>query len=214
MDLREELAVGAHSMKSVLYLLTVLALLGAFDTLYYHEWRARLPALGRSARSELRLHAFRDFVYTILFVGLPWLVWQGRFVLLLVALFLVEVVLTLCDFVVEDWIRKPLGGVYPGERIVHAVMGIVYGAMLAFVVPTMQIWWSRPTKLTLSPPVVAEPLRWFLVVMAVGVLLLSGVRDLCAAAGLRGSTRPWARQHSDQDGSLPVTRGRAKLNRG
>ncbi len=129
------------------------------------------------------------------------------------ALFLVEVVLTLCDFVVEDWIRKPLGGVYPGERIVHAVMGIVYGAMLAFVVPTMQIWWSRPTKLTLSPPVVAEPLRWFLVVMAVGVLL-SGVRDLCAAAGLRGSTRPWARQHSDQDGSLPVTRGRAKLNRG
>jgi len=66
MDLREELAVGAHSMKSVLYLLTVLALLGAFDTLYYHEWRARLPALGRSARSELRLHAFRDFVYTIL----------------------------------------------------------------------------------------------------------------------------------------------------
>lgn len=178
-------------MKSVLYLLTVLALLGAFDTLYYHEWRARLPALGRSARSELLLHALRDFVYTVLFVGLPWLVWQGRFVLLLVALFLVDVVLTLWDFVVEDWIRKPLGGVYPGERIMHAVMGIVYGAMLAFVVPAMQIWWSRPTKLTLSPPLVAEPLRWFLVVMAVGVFL-SGVRDLCAAAGLRGSTWPWA----------------------
>lgn len=34
-DLPEESAVGAPSMKSVLYLLTALALV--FDTLYYHE---------------------------------------------------------------------------------------------------------------------------------------------------------------------------------
>ena len=107
---------------------------------------------------------------------------------------MVEIVLTLWDFVVEDWIRKPLGGVYPGERIMHAVMGIVYGAMLAYVIPTMQIWWSRPTRLTLSPSPVAEPLRWFMVVMAVGVLL-SGVRDWCASAGLRGSAWPWAPRH-------------------
>jgi hypothetical protein len=98
--------------------------------------------------------------------------------------------------------------VYPGERIMHAVMGIVYGAMLAFAVPTMQIWLSRPTKLTLSPPVVAEPLRWFLVVMAVGVFL-SGVRDLCAAAGLRSST--WlGRQHSDQHRSQYAGEGKAE----
>lgn len=58
-------------MTLVLYLLAALALLGAFDTLYYHEWRARLPALQKSADSELRLHAFRDFVYSILFLGLP-----------------------------------------------------------------------------------------------------------------------------------------------
>jgi hypothetical protein len=92
--------------------------------------------------------------------------------------------------------------VYPGQRIMHAVMGIVYGAMLAFVVPTMQIWWSRPTKLTLSPQQVAQALRWFLVVMAVGVFL-SGVRDLCASAGLQGSTWPWA----------PALGGGQKLNR-
>jgi hypothetical protein len=27
--------------------------IGAFDTLYYHEWRARLPARARQAASEL-----------------------------------------------------------------------------------------------------------------------------------------------------------------
>src|SRR5438067_622274 len=118
-------------MKLALYLLAVLAFLGAFDTLYYHEWRARLPALGPRARSELQLHALRDFVYAVLFAGLPWVAWEGWYLVLLVALLLAEVVLTLWDFVVEDWIRKPLGGVYAGERVMHGIMGIVYEAMLA-----------------------------------------------------------------------------------
>ena len=34
---------------------------------------------------------------------------------------LAEIVLTLWDFVVEDWVRKSLGGLYPGE---HAALGI------------------------------------------------------------------------------------------
>ena len=128
-------------MKLALYLLAALAFLGAFDTLYYHEWRARLPALGAQARSELRLHALRDFVYALLFAALPWLAWQGWYVVILGALLLTEIVLTLWDFVVEDWVRKPLGGVYAGERVMHGVMGIVYGAMLASVVPTLRTWW-------------------------------------------------------------------------
>ena len=50
-------------MTTTLTLFVVLACLGAFDTLYYHEWRARLPAMGPLARSDLPLHALRDFVY-------------------------------------------------------------------------------------------------------------------------------------------------------
>jgi len=49
-------------MRTALYLLIAVAFLGAFDTLYYHEFRAKLPAMGKSARSELQLHAGRDFV--------------------------------------------------------------------------------------------------------------------------------------------------------
>ena len=59
------------------YLLGVLAILGAADTLYFHEWRARLPGMGKRARAELQLHALRDFVYSVLFGTLPWLAWQG-----------------------------------------------------------------------------------------------------------------------------------------
>ncbi len=58
-------------MSAVLWLLLLQGLLGAFDTLYYHEWRAKLPALGAGASAELKLHAARDFVYALLFLTLP-----------------------------------------------------------------------------------------------------------------------------------------------
>ena len=173
-----------------LRLLVLLALLGAFDTLYYHEWRARLPALGPAARDELRLHALRDFVYAILFATIPWIAWQGLYVFALAALLLIEIVLTLWDFVVEDWIRKPLGGVYPGERVMHAIMGIVYGAALAFLIPVMHQWWFQPPRLAFAAPPASVSLGAILTLMAAGVFL-SGIRDWCASAGMRGSAWPW-----------------------
>jgi hypothetical protein len=176
-----------------LRLFVVLACLGAFDTLYYHEWRARLPAMGPLARSELQLHAGRDFIYAIIFGTLPWLVWQGRYVVPLIALLVVEIVLTLWDFVVEDWIRKPLGGVYPGERVMHGIMGIVYGAAIACLVPVLRAWWTEPSGLLIASPANSMFLSWTLTIMAAGVLL-SGLRDLCAAAGVPGSAWPWARR--------------------
>jgi hypothetical protein len=108
----------------------------------------------------------------------------------LAGLLLAEIILTLWDFVVEDWIRKPLGGVYAGERIMHAVMGIVYGAMLAFLLRTIWIWWNESTSLEITPAPSPELLRWAITVMGVGVLL-SGLRDLYASLGLPGGGWPW-----------------------
>lgn len=34
-------------MIGALWLLAILGITGAFDTLYYHEWRAQLPARAR-----------------------------------------------------------------------------------------------------------------------------------------------------------------------
>ena len=177
-------------MDVVLYLLASLAFIGAFDTLYYHEWRARLPALGRSARLELRLHSLRDFVYAILFCTLPWIAWHGSYAIALSALLLIEIILTLWDFVIEDWVRKPLGGLYPGERITHAIMGILYGALLANMAPVLWTWGTEHRGLVPLQQPSHMGLRWTLTVMGMGVLL-SGIRDLCAAAGVRGSAWPW-----------------------
>jgi hypothetical protein len=177
-------------LSKVLYLLALQGILGALDTLYYHEWRARLPLLGPMARSELLLHAARDFLYVIIFSTLPWLAWRGFWTSALASLLLAEVVITFRDFIVEDEVRKPLGGVYHGERVMHAVMGIVYGAMLAYLIPAMVSWWAMPTALTFSPPPIPDVLRWTLMLMSLG-LLLSGVRDACAAYGLPHSSWPW-----------------------
>ena len=101
-----------------------------------------------------------------------------------------EIVITLRDFMVEDRVRAGFGGVLPGERATHAVMGIVYGAMLAFLVPTLAAWWSQPMALAWDPVAAPEWVRLALWLMSAGVFL-SGVRDLGAVYGLRASRWPW-----------------------
>lgn len=178
-------------MATALWLLAIQGLIGAFDTFYYHEWRARLPARGQAAASELKLHAARDFLYAVLFGTLPWLAWQGFWVLMLVAVVVAEIVLTLWDFIVEIAVRKSLGDVYAGERVTHAIMGILYGAMLTNLIPTLLKWWSLPSGLVISLPAIPELLRWSLLAMAAGVFI-SGMRDLYAAFELPYGGWPWA----------------------
>jgi len=176
---------------TVLLLLAVQGALGAFDTLYYHEWRARLPALGPAARDELRLHAARDLSYAILFGTLPSIAWQGLWAVVLAALLLVEIVITLADFVIEDRVRRPLGGVYPGERVTHAVIGLIYGAALANLVPVLAQWWAAPTALAARHEPMQSALRWLLGMMAVGVAL-SGCATSARPLGCRTAVGPGA----------------------
>ena len=173
-----------------LWLMAVQGIIGAFDTLYYHEWRARLPARGKTAAPELLLHASRDALYAIIFASLPWTQWHGGLVLVFVAVLVAEIILTLWDFIVEIAVRRDLGDVYAGERVTHAVMGILYGAMLACLIPTLWAWWAKPTELMWIPADAPALLRWGLTFMAGGVLV-SGLRDLYAALGLPGGGWPW-----------------------
>ena len=173
-----------------LWLLAIQGLIGAFDTLYYHEWRARLPALGAQSARELKLHAARDFFYAVLFGTLPWLAWHGGWVLVLAGVLIAEIILTLTDFVVEITVRKPIGDVYAGERVTHAIMGILYGAMVAGLIKVMASWWALPTALVVSPPAIPDALRWSLLVMAGGVAA-SGLRDLYAAYEFPHGGWPW-----------------------
>jgi hypothetical protein len=177
-------------MTPALWLLAIQGIIGAFDTLYYHEWRARLPARGAQSASELKLHAARDFFYAVLFGTLPWLAWHGRWVLVLIGVLVAEIIMTLTDFVAEIAARKALGDVYAGERITHAVMGILYGAMIATLIPVLIRWWALPSALAIVSPEVPDFVRWGLAIMTLGVSA-SGLRDLYAAYELPHAGWPW-----------------------
>src|SRR5579864_3635274 len=113
-------------------LLAIQALLGGIDNLWHHEITARLPAR-RVAAGELSLHALRELLYAFIFLGLAWFRWQGYWAFLIVAVLAVEIVVTLADFVVEDKTRRLL----PSERVLHAVLALNYGVVLAFLVPAL-----------------------------------------------------------------------------
>ncbi len=155
-------------MKVAIWLLLVQASLGAFDTLYYHEYKLKLPH-GDHTQIELRLHAVRDFAYAIIIGTLGWMTWNGALAWLLAALLLAEIIITLWDFIEEDKIRK----LPPGERAMHAIMGIVYGAFLAYLVPDLIAWSKLPTGI--GPAYHGIP-AWILSLIAAGVFF-SGVRD-------------------------------------
>ncbi len=158
-------------MKTALLMLIAQGALGAFDTLWFHEWKGRLPSRVE-ARVELALHAARDFIYAVLFAALAWCTWGGAWAAVLTALLAIEITITLIDFVVEDRTR-PLAA---GERVTHALMGIVYGAFLGRAIPEISLWWRQPTGFA------AIDYGWIsvvLTIMAAGVAL-SGVRDSAA----------------------------------
>jgi hypothetical protein len=175
---------------AALWLLVAQGVLGAFDTLYYHEWRARLPGGVPGTRPELLLHGVRDLVYALLFGTLALVRWRGLLAFALAALIAVEIVITLRDFVIEDDVRRPLGGVYPGERVTHALMGIIYGAALGYLGPEILADAALSTGFAAweAPPA----LRVLLPLLAAGVFF-SGLRDLGAAYGPPALRFPWGR---------------------
>ncbi len=177
-------------MSTALQLLVIQGILGGFDTVWFHELRARLPRQ-RRAVSELRLHAARDFVYAILFGTLGWLSWGGVLVWVLALALLAEVGITLWDFLEEDRTRR----LPPGERVTHAIMGVVYGAFLAFLAPEMMEWSAQSSGLHART---TGPIGFILGTMAVGVFV-SGVRDLMASVRLASR-----RQESQLSANTPM----------
>jgi len=162
-------------MTTALEVLLLLGILGACDTIYYHEWRLQLPGTP-TARRELRLHASRDFAYAIVFGSLAWITWNGLWVWPLAAILLFEVGVTLTDFIEEDRTRK----LPAGERVMHALMGIVYGVFLALLFPHAVQWGRLDSGFGSAD---YGFVSWVLTLFAAGVLA-SGLRDLMASRRL------------------------------
>ena len=185
-------------MTLVFSLLTIQTLLGALDTLWNHEIGERLPAR-RAARHELALHAVREFIYGFLFVALAWREWHGAWAGLIAAALLLEVGVTIADFVIEDRTRR-----LPAfERVLHTVLTLLFGVLLMAIAPVLLDWWALPTE------VVAIDYGAFsmvLVAFAVGMTAW-GLRDaLAALAHFRPAE--WLREPIE---SAPQASGRGVL---
>lgn len=132
-------------MGAVFVILTVQALLGAFDNFWHHELEAKLPQR-ISARYELVLHASREAIYAVVFAGIAWVRWEGAWAWVLAGLLVVEVVITMADFIEEDLTRR----LPPLERVIHTVLAVSYGGFLVAVAPTMVDWAGAPSELVLE----------------------------------------------------------------
>lgn len=159
-----------------LQLMAAQGCLGAFDTIYHHELTEAL-AQRRSAGRELSIHAIRALIYGVLFAGLSAWTWHGNWALVLLAMFGIEIVLTLWDFVIEDRTRL----LPASERVTHTILAINGGAFITLLALNAPAWLQQPTALQWQPHGL---LSWFLAVCGLGVGL-SGLRDTFAAIHIR-----------------------------
>ncbi|QNM96437.1 TIGR01777 family oxidoreductase [Chitinimonas koreensis] len=156
-------------------LLLLQGLLGAFDTIWHHELSEALPRRP-GARRELQIHSLRALLYGVLFAAIGLLQFHGGWMLAVAALVLVEVGLTLWDFVIEDRSRR----LPASERVLHTVLAINGGALFGLYAWQLAQWWSLPSALV---PAELGWRGWALAAMGVGVAL-SGLRDGLAARRL------------------------------
>lgn len=145
--------------------------LGALDTVWHHELGEQL-ANRESQRRELAWHAWRSVLYALLLALLAVIEFRGVWLLVPLALFAVELMITLADFVEEDQSRW----LPPTERVLHTVMAINAGALtVAWLQPLM----TAPEASTIAWRSI-DGFAVFLLVMA-GLALGSGLRDAFAA---------------------------------
>ncbi len=146
--------------------------MGGLDTVYHHEFTERL-AWRPAQRHELQLHGIRNLVYGLFFLAVGILELYGIFALLVLVFLAAEMIVTLTDFVEEDQTRK-----LPWtERILHTLLTLNYGVLLAFLVPVLLAWAGRPTGIALTWHGVFSLL---MLPAAIGVAVF-GLRDLGAA---------------------------------
>ncbi|MEO1027112.1 MAG: TIGR01777 family oxidoreductase [Pseudomonadota bacterium] len=153
-------------------LISIQVFMGAFDTLVHHEGSERL-AWRPSQKTELRLHGVRNAFYALIFLAFAWTEPHGLFTIALAAILVIEVLITLWDFVEEDLTRK----LPATERVNHTLLALNYGAILALAAPILWQWAQLPTAI--AP---ANYGWWsiFATLSAIGVGVFSA-RDLLAA---------------------------------
>ncbi len=165
------------------WLLFAMGFLGASDILFYHTLAHRIRSHGPSRR-ELACHSWRGPMYFLLFLLIPNFALQGLWYWGLVLLLALDLGISIWDFSLERESRRDLGGLPTGEYLLHVLLAVLYGALVAAVL--LRDWdrHSLPSRVAYEPAAVPWLLRATMAVMAV-VNLASGILDGLAARRLR-----------------------------
>ena len=164
------------------YILLLLGCLGAADIALFHSVAHGIRSHRDSVR-ELITHSLRGPTYAALFVLIPNFEAHGLCAWGLVALFALDVGISIWDFSLEQDSRRYLGGLPSGEYVLHMLMAMVFGALV-----TSYLWQAKPCfsgepRLLYAPTGVPAALRFTLLVMAI-LVFVSGIQDATAACRL------------------------------
>lgn len=150
-------------MELILYLLIVQGIMGAFDLVYHHEMTEKLT-WKPSAAHEMWLHGIRNGLYSIVFLSFGFYHWHGALAWAFLGILLIEVTITLWDFVIEDQTRK----LPATERVTHTLLALNYGAVIGLFIPEFMHWVEQPTGFQ---TVSYGYLSWIMALYAFGVFL-------------------------------------------
>jgi hypothetical protein len=174
-------------MEVATWLLFIIGVLGATDIALYHSASHGIRSHPDS-RAELIVHSLRGPTYGILFIVVPNLALYGWFFWAMIALLVIDVVISLVDFALERESRRFFGGLPSGEYVLHVLIAMVFGAFVASIFFGAGAWAYEPTAISWQPAEVPLLLRIALAVMAV-IVLYSGIQDALAAIRLSGQSR-------------------------
>jgi hypothetical protein len=163
-------------MNYTLMILGAVGTFGAVDVFYYHLYRFRLFARAGSVEEEIT-HLFRHAIFLALLVLLSSGSSSPGVDGAVIALFVLDMVNSAADVLIERRSRATLGGLPSGEYLVHIVSSFGMGLAVASYFVARQ-------SLPLPPP--AGMLAWQVHgMLATGVVLLAAEATLFARAFVR-----------------------------
>ena len=127
-------------METALIILAIQTIFGALDNVLHHELTERLPSRP-SARYELTLHSAREAIYGALFLILAWTEPHGILAAAVLVLLLIEIAVTIADFIEEDRSRR----LPPFERVLHTILAVMFGAFLVNIAPWLIAQTAKPS---------------------------------------------------------------------
>jgi hypothetical protein len=167
------------------WILLALALLGGTDVALYHVVSHGLRQ-HPGARGELVFHALRGPTYALLFLAVPNLRLDGAWFAALLLLLGCDLAISVGDFLVERDSRRDLGGLPSGEYLLHVLMAILFGALVASILILEGHRLDAPSAMAWEPAPVPAAVRLLLAIAASGVLI-SGFLDLRALSRPRSA---------------------------